>query len=83
MREAVRRSVARSLDDDRDLLPDLLILDGGRGQLGAAQKALDDLDLDPAELPLVGLAKARLKGLRDSDARDILELLRARLGLEE
>jgi excinuclease ABC subunit C len=36
-------------------LPDLVIVDGGKGQLNAALEALDDLGL--ANLPAVGLAK--------------------------
>ena len=35
--------------------PDLIIVDGGKGQLGAALEALRALDLD--NLPIVGLAK--------------------------
>ena len=37
------------------MLPDLILLDGGRGQLGAGIKALEDLGLD--YLPLASLAK--------------------------
>lgn len=41
---------------DRKLsCPDLIVIDGGRGQLGAAQKALQQLELEPP--PLVALAK--------------------------
>ena len=39
----------------RSRLPDLIIVDGGKGQLSAACKALQDLGLN--ELPIVGLAK--------------------------
>ena len=37
------------------MLPDLILLDGGRGQLGAGMKALEDLGLD--YIPLAALAK--------------------------
>jgi excinuclease ABC subunit C len=37
------------------VLPDLILLDGGRGQLGAGMKALEDLGLD--YIPLAALAK--------------------------
>ena len=37
------------------MLPDLILLDGGRGQLGAGLKALEDLGLD--YLPIAALAK--------------------------
>ncbi|HEY5959046.1 MAG TPA: excinuclease ABC subunit UvrC, partial [Polyangiaceae bacterium] len=38
-------------------LPDLLVIDGGRGQLGVALAAAQDLGLQ--ELPIVGLAKEK------------------------
>jgi len=38
--------------------PDLLLIDGGKGQLAAAKKALDSLGL---EIPLISLAKSRTK----------------------
>lgn len=37
-----------------EVLPDLFMIDGGKGQLGAALKARDDLGLT---VPMVGLAK--------------------------
>jgi excinuclease ABC subunit C len=47
--------------------PDLIIVDGGKGQLGAALEALRELNLD--NLPIVGLAKQNeelfLPGRRD------------------
>ena len=47
--------------------PDLLVIDGGLGQLGAAKAVLATLGLD--ELPVVGLAKERVA--RDPLAREI------------
>jgi excinuclease ABC subunit C len=38
-------------------MPDLVIIDGGRGQVGAAKEVLDELGLH--DLPLAGLAKER------------------------
>ncbi len=38
--------------------PDLLVVDGGRGQLGVAVQALAELDID--EVDIVGLAKSRV-----------------------
>ena len=38
-------------------MPDLVIVDGGRGQVSAAKEVLDELGL--GDLPLVGLAKER------------------------
>ncbi len=54
MREAVTRYFRRRLDEERPL-PDLVVVDGGRGQLGAAAEALDALGL--TELPLISIAK--------------------------
>ncbi|MBL8725303.1 MAG: excinuclease ABC subunit UvrC [Planctomycetes bacterium] len=62
MQEAVRRSLGLCLERDDEDLPDLLVVDGGRGQLDAARRALAELGL-PEPLPVVGLAKSRLRGL--------------------
>jgi excinuclease ABC subunit C len=53
MAEAVDRRYRR-LQAEGSTMPDLVIIDGGRGQLQAALTALDRLGLD---LPVVGLAK--------------------------
>lgn len=54
MAEAVRRRYGGSLRD-RLPLPDLILIDGGKGQLGAARAVLRELGL--AEVPTFGLAK--------------------------
>jgi excinuclease ABC subunit C len=54
MREVVGRYFRRRLDEGRPL-PDLLVVDGGKGQLSAADEALAALGLDT--LPLISLAK--------------------------
>jgi len=57
MRELVRWRAARAVkgrDDRPD--PDLLLVDGGDGQLGAAMDALDEVGWD---VPVVALAKER------------------------
>jgi excinuclease ABC subunit C len=53
MAEAVERRYRRVRDEKREM-PDLVLVDGGRGQLQAALAALDRLGLS---LPVVGLAK--------------------------
>ncbi|MDZ7414025.1 MAG: helix-hairpin-helix domain-containing protein, partial [candidate division KSB1 bacterium] len=53
MSEAVTRRYAR-LKQEGGELPDLILVDGGKGQLGVAQAALASLGL---ELPVVALAK--------------------------
>ena len=47
----------RRLKNEGKPFPDLVVIDGGRGQLGAATKAFLDLGLEPP--PLIGLAKKR------------------------
>ncbi|MCI4335899.1 MAG: excinuclease ABC subunit UvrC [Thermoplasmata archaeon] len=53
--EVVRRRYARRLAES-EILPDLLLIDGGRGQLSAALSSLEELGLKDS-LPVVGLAK--------------------------
>jgi excinuclease ABC subunit C len=53
MAEAVERRYRR-LHDEGGAMPDLVLVDGGRGQLQAALTALDRIGV---ELPVVGLAK--------------------------
>lgn len=67
MREVVGRYFRRRLDERRPL-PDLVVVDGGKGQLSAADEALAALEL--GALPLIGLAKREeeifVRGRRDS-----------------
>ena len=43
MREAVHRHYENVLEEDEGSLPDLVLIDGGKGQLSAAAAALEDL----------------------------------------
>jgi len=54
--------------------PDLLLIDGGKGQLSAAREALRELGLDE-EIPAIGLAK-RLEQIFVEDEPDPIELPR-------
>ena len=54
MNEVVTRYFRRRLDEGKTL-PDLVVIDGGKGQLSAAHAALQALEL--GALPLVSLAK--------------------------
>jgi excinuclease ABC subunit C len=54
MREAVFRRYRRRLDEG-DPLPDLVMIDGGKTQLGAAASAMRELDLEA--IPMVGVVK--------------------------
>lgn len=59
MQEVLTRRFARALAEDRErssaAWPDLILLDGGQGQLSAAQEALADLGL--TDLPVAAIAK--------------------------
>jgi excinuclease ABC subunit C len=70
MEEVVGRRY-RHLRDAGRPLPDLIVIDGGRGQLGAALKAFVALDLPPPAL--VGLAKKH-ETIIFADARPPLNL---------
>lgn len=54
MREVVGRYFRRRVEEKRPL-PDLVMVDGGKGQLSAADEALQELGL--GHLPLISLAK--------------------------
>jgi excinuclease ABC subunit C len=59
MREVLRRRFARAIKEDPEhtsgAWPDLVLIDGGLGQLGIAQGVLDELGV--ADVPIVGIAK--------------------------
>ena len=54
MREVVARRYTRAVNDNRPL-PDLVLVDGGKGQVSAATRILRALELD--SVPVAGLAK--------------------------
>ncbi len=59
MREVMRRRFARTLAEDpsreSENWPDLVLIDGGAGQLSAASAIMEELGL--SDIPLVGIAK--------------------------
>ena len=55
MEEAVYRRYKRLLDE-KESLPQLIVIDGGKGQLSASLKALEDLNLR-GQIAIVGIAK--------------------------
>jgi excinuclease ABC subunit C len=55
----LREVVLRHYGKEGRTRPDLLVVDGGRGQLGVVLQALQELDL--ANIPVVGLAKAAVQ----------------------
>ncbi len=75
LREALQRRYGKLAAGEGEL-PDLLLIDGGRGQLNVALEVLDGLGL--AHLPVVGVAKgeARKPGLEQLFLPDEAEPLR-------
>jgi excinuclease ABC subunit C len=59
MREVLHRRFARAIKEDPERAsgawPDLVLIDGGLGQLGIAQGVLDELGI--GDVPVVGIAK--------------------------
>jgi excinuclease ABC subunit C len=64
MREILRRRVGRLVQDPA---PDLLVLDGGKGQLNAADAVLEDAGV--TDIPLAAIAKAREESAGNSRVR--------------
>ena len=66
MKEVVNRRYARMLEEAPDDLPQLIVIDGGKGQLDAAYQALAELGLTE-RLTVVGLAKRLEEVIRVGD----------------
>ena len=81
MREVLTRRFARQLEEapDRDAKgdgstwPDLVLLDGGRGQLNIAKAVLEDLGIE--DVCMVGIAKGPQHG---RDGREVFHLMDGR-----
>ncbi len=58
LREVLLRRFKRAIDEND--LPDLVMIDGGKGQLNVATAVFQDLGID--DLPAVGIAKSRSEG---------------------
>ena len=54
MQEVVRRRYTRQIEEKKTL-PDLIVIDGGKGQLAIAKVVMDELNLP--SIPIIGLAK--------------------------
>ncbi|HRS01991.1 MAG TPA: excinuclease ABC subunit UvrC [Bacteroidota bacterium] len=55
MKEAVLRRYTRVMNENK-LLPDLIVIDGGKGQLNIAYEVLEELQIAD-KVPIIGLAK--------------------------
>ncbi|MGU7740827.1 hypothetical protein ACV2XU_27715, partial [Klebsiella pneumoniae] len=75
MREMFQRRFARAQDEDpdREDWPDLVLIDGGRGQLNAVREALEELGIE--DVCLVGIAKGPHHG---RDGREVFHLMDGR-----
>ena len=77
MREVLTRRFARQLEEapDRDdgTWPDLVLLDGGKAQLGVAKAVLEDLGIE--DVTLVGVAKGPHHG---REGREVFHLMDGR-----
>lgn len=77
MREVFGRRFARALEEDPDrdsgTWPDLVLIDGGRGQLNAARGVLEDLGIE--DVCLVGVAKGPHHG---REGREVFHLMDGR-----
>ncbi len=68
IREAVARRYTKILNENL-VRPDLLIIDGGKGQVNAARQVLDDLGM--FEIPIIGLAEEYETIVFDDDRQDL------------
>ncbi|WP_448502763.1 excinuclease ABC subunit UvrC [Sphingomonas sp.] len=77
MREVFERRFRRAQDEDPDRekgdWPDLVLIDGGRGQLNAAMETLEDMGIE--DVCLVGVAKGPHHG---RDGREVFHLMDGR-----
>ena len=77
MREVFQRRFARAVNEDPDRdsgeWPDLVLIDGGRGQLNACKTILEEMGIE--DVPLVGIAKGPHHG---RDGREVFHLLDGR-----
>ena len=77
MREVFQRRFARAVNEDPDRdggeWPDLVLIDGGRGQLNACKAILEEMGIE--DVCLVGIAKGPHHG---RDGREVFHLLDGR-----
>jgi len=64
MYEVLTRRYSRVLAEGSPL-PDLILIDGGKGQVNVARHALDELGISPTQVDVIGLAKGRTEERRE------------------
>lgn len=80
MHEAVFRRYKRVLAEKLEM-PDLILIDGGKGQLSSAVAALREAGVDVAKQPVIGLAK-RLEEVFVPEQSDPLNIPKSSTGLK-
>ena len=77
MREVFQRRFARAQEDDPDrdggMWPDLVLIDGGKGQMSAARTTLEEMGIE--DVTLIGIAKGPHHG---RDGREVFHFLDGR-----
>ena len=65
MKEVLKRRFSRALKEEKNTLalPDLVLIDGGKGQYSVSREILNDLGLH--ELPIIAIAKGKNKNAGD------------------
>jgi len=65
MREVLKRRFSRALKEEKNTLslPDLVLIDGGKGQYSVSREILNDLGLH--ELPIIAIAKGKNRNAGD------------------
>ena len=69
MQEVVGRRYRRLIDESKPL-PDLVLIDGGKGQLSSVRQVLNELGL--VDLPVIGLAKRLEEVFRPGQSEPIV-----------
>ncbi len=80
MEQVLRRRYGRLVEQDADP-PELVLVDGGRGQLGVALRVLRELGVEAPDV--AALAKARAAGGRQVRAERVFQPSEDRLGVRE
>ena len=67
MKEVLTRRFSRALKDENSSmsLPDLVLIDGGKGQYSVSRETLNDLGLH--EIPIIAIAKGKNRNAGDED----------------